>query len=76
MSKMCNKEVTMINGVSGGSASLMASLQSPAKLQASASGALPEPVSAFEIATQIQDIQAKNLRRSIDAQTLVLDLLV
>ena len=66
----------MINGVSGASAvALTAGLQTPAAAPAS-SGALPEPASAFEIATQIQDVKAKNLRRAIDAQTLVLDLLV
>ena len=66
----------MISGVSGASAALTASLQTPTAAPRGGSGALPEPVSAFEIATQIQDIQAKNLRRVIDAQTLVLDLLV
>jgi len=40
------------------------------------SGALPEAPSAFDIANQIQEVQVENLKRTLDAQTLVLDLLV
>lgn len=39
-------------------------------------GALPETKSPFEIAQQIQEVQVANLKRALDAQTLVLDLLV
>ena len=40
------------------------------------SGALPEAPSAFDIAQQIQGVQVENLKRTLEAQTLVLDLLV
>ena len=40
-----------------------------------AASGLPETSSPFDIALQIQDIQVDNLKRTLDAQTLVLDLL-
>ena len=49
-------------------------LQSPSR--PARSGALPEAPSAFDIAQQIQEVQVENLKRTLDAQTLVLDLLV
>ncbi|MDJ0836119.1 MAG: hypothetical protein QNK37_06345 [Acidobacteriota bacterium] len=52
-------------------------LQAQAQLQTRSGGASPvsEPASAFDIALQIQDVQAKNFRRTLDAQTQLLDLL-
>lgn len=67
----------MISGV-GASPSIQ-SLQTPASRPQAApesSGALPDAASPFEIAQQIQEVQVNNLKRTLDAQTQVLDLLV
>ena len=66
----------MIQGVgSSQAAALQASTNNQAKLASSGGGALPDVASPFEIAQQIQDVQVDNLKRTLDAQTLVLDLL-
>lgn len=71
----------MVDSISGGIRMDMATQRSAppprqgeAKLE-SASGALPETASPFDIALQIQDVQVKNFKRALDAQKIVLDLL-
>lgn len=74
----------MISGIGGGSSQVLASQVTasqavavePQQLESGGSGALPEAPSPFDIALQIQDVQVDNIKRALDAQTLVLDLLV
>ena len=64
----------MIEAVGNSRALLQA--QAQAQTPARSASAVSEPVSAFDIALQIQDVQVNNLKRTLDAQTLILDLLV
>ena len=67
----------MIEAVGGGVPNPSETLATPTqRVRSGGSGALPEAPSPFEIAQQIQEVQNKNLKRALEAQTLVLDLLV
>jgi len=62
----------MIDAVAAGGNVLQFAVRAQAPRSASSTG----NVTAFDIAQQIQEVQVSNLKRTLDAQTQVLDLLV
>ena len=61
----------MIEALSQASLSTAALQQAAQRPQS----AVNETASPFDIALQIQDVKTENVKRALDAQTLVLDLL-
>lgn len=68
----------MISGVGGSSVAAAALATQTQPVQAANERPKPPPgeATAFDIALQIQDIQVDNVKRTLDASKLVLDLLV
>lgn len=72
----------MISGVGGSSAASVAlatqsrPVQAPVETPNEVSAPPPGEATAFDIALQIQDVQYDNIKRTLDASKLVLDLLV